>query len=62
MLVDFVIVELLHVAGGEPFAIVVNTFGEASRLFGRVGLNDGFVIDEGIVAFADDKFRHGDTP
>lgn len=38
MLVDLVIVELLHIAGGEPCAFVMNAPDETSRLFGRVGL------------------------
>ena len=57
--VDFIIVELLHLAGGDPFAIVADAFGDASRLCGRAGLDDGFVIDKGIVALADNKSGHG---
>ena len=38
VLVDFVVVELLHISGGEPLAIVMDARGECSRLLGRVGL------------------------
>ena len=28
----------------------------------KFGVDDGFVVDQGVMAFADDKFRHGETP